>query len=106
MTPADAQDIYFFCISFNWESWGSEVGLTAAASLITFPTCFVGGQAVTGVLMQMSAKVSQNVAKAVALVIMLIEFIMIIMIIMVMVVIMIIMSAKVSQNVAKIPQST
>ena len=65
MTPADSQEI-IFCISFKWESWGSEVGLTAAASLITFPTCFFGGQAITGVLMQMSAKVSQNVAKAVA----------------------------------------
>ena len=62
MTPTEI----IFCISFNWESWGSEVGLTAAASLITFPTCFFGGQAITGVLMQMSAKVSQNVAKAVA----------------------------------------
>jgi len=52
--------------SFRWESWGAEVGITAAASLITFPTCFLGGQAITGVLMTMSAKVSENVAKAVA----------------------------------------
>ena len=42
------------------------MGITAAASLITFPTTFFGGQAVAGVLMQMSAKVSANVAKAVA----------------------------------------
>merc|ERR1711971_1338061 len=52
--------------NFKWESWGTDVGITAAASLITFPTTFFGGQAVAGVLMQMSAKVSANVAKAVA----------------------------------------
>jgi len=52
--------------NFRWESWGSEVGITAAASLITLPTCFFGGQAITGVLMTMSAKVTENVAKAVA----------------------------------------
>jgi len=52
--------------NFNWESWGSEVGITAAASLITFPTCFFGGQAIAGALMTISTKVTANVAKAVA----------------------------------------
>ena len=42
------------------------MGITAAASLITFPTCFFGGQAIAGALMTMSIKVSENVAKAVA----------------------------------------
>ena len=42
------------------------MGITAAASLITFPTCFFGGQAIAGALMTMSTKVSENVAKAVA----------------------------------------
>ena len=42
------------------------MGISAAASLITFPTCFFGGQAITSALITMSTKVTENVAKAVA----------------------------------------
>ena len=42
------------------------MGITAAASLITFPACFFGGQAITGALMTISTKVTENVAKCVA----------------------------------------
>ena len=42
--------------------------MAAAASLVTFPVCLVGGQAIAGVLIQ-GAKLSTSAAKAVATVV-------------------------------------
>lgn len=52
--------------NFRWERWGTDVGFAAGTSLITFPTCFFGGQAVTAALIQ-GAKLSVNTAKGVAI---------------------------------------
>ena len=32
---------------FSWESWGTDVGIAAGASLVAFPLCVIGGQAIT-----------------------------------------------------------
>lgn len=52
--------------SFRWEQWGIDVGFAGVTSFITFPICFMGGTAITGVLLQ-GTRLSIGAAKSVAL---------------------------------------
>ena len=46
--------------------WLKDVGTSFLTSLVTFPVCFLGGQAVAGALLRSSVEISEKASRAIA----------------------------------------